>query len=187
MLPRVILCTHSNGGNSQPDGQEVGSEFRHLPEERWPSYEPLPLESTPIDGRIITALAEPPFLSVRALSRGTCLPRYTMHPHSIQSCRSSIRHLRSLPRFLTVEQKQMRAGISRELLRILSTQMMHHWHHIVAFDESRFDRRSNRDFLWMNPSELATDRERRTIQSPKLRQTVVRNSSGFHVLKALLT
>jgi hypothetical protein len=37
----------------------------------------------------------------------------------------------------------------------------------------------------MAPGEIVPDRERQTVQSPKLMLTIVWNSSGFHIVKAL--
>jgi hypothetical protein len=37
----------------------------------------------------------------------------------------------------------------------------------------------------MDPGEIVPDRERQTVQSPKLMLTIVWNSSGFHIVKAL--
>jgi hypothetical protein len=39
--------------------------------------------------------------------------------------------------------------------------------------------------MWTAPGEIVVDRERHTVQSLKFMPTVVWNSIGFHVLKAL--
>jgi hypothetical protein len=58
-----------------------------------------------VDEAILTALAEFPFpfSSVRELSRRICLPSSTVHGHRhlMQSLRFTVRHLRSVPHFLT--------------------------------------------------------------------------------------
>jgi hypothetical protein len=90
------------------------------------------LERGPVDEAILTALVEFPvpflFSSVRELSRRICLPRSIMHPHRhphrhlTQSLRSTVRHLRCVPYFLTAEQKQIRVQMTIELLQVLSVQ-----------------------------------------------------------------
>jgi hypothetical protein len=51
------------------------------------------VECSPVDGAILTALAEFPFWPVRELSRRICPPRSTMHQHLTQSLRFTVRHL----------------------------------------------------------------------------------------------
>jgi hypothetical protein len=65
---------------------------------RWPSDRP-PSSPVPVDETISTALAECPFSSVQELSRGSRLPRCTVHQHLTQSLRFTIRHLRCVPTF----------------------------------------------------------------------------------------
>jgi hypothetical protein len=67
--------------------------------------EPPDVERSPVDEAILTAFAEFPFSSVRALSRRICLPRSTAHRHLMQSLRFTVRHLRWDPYVLMVEQK----------------------------------------------------------------------------------
>jgi hypothetical protein len=69
---------------------------------------------------ISAALAEHPFSSVRELSRQACLPRSTVHWQLTHSLSVTVRHLRWVSHFFTVEQKQMRVNMSRELLWLLS-------------------------------------------------------------------
>jgi hypothetical protein len=86
------------------------------------------VEPSPMDEAILTALAEFPFpfpfSSVRELSRKTCLPR------------STVRHLRWVPHFLTAEQKQVRVQMAIELLQVPSEQNTRQWHDNVTLDES---------------------------------------------------
>jgi histone-lysine N-methyltransferase SETMAR len=60
------------------------------------------------------------------------------------------------------------------------------WHGIVTLDESWIYLFSEHDLMWIAPGEIVVDRERHTVQSPKLMLTVVWNPIGFHVLKAVL-
>jgi hypothetical protein len=152
--------------------------------------EAAPLEApdvkrSPIDEAILTALAELPFSSVRELSRRICLPRSIVHQHLTQSLRFTVRRLQWVPHFLTEEQKQIRVQMATELLRVLSAQSTRQWHDIVTLDESWIYLFSEHDLMWTAPGEIVADRERHTIQSPKLMLTVVWNQIGFHVLKAL--
>jgi hypothetical protein len=39
--------------------------------------------------------------------------------------------------------------------------------------------------MWMAPAEIVPDKERRTMESPKLVPTVVWHRAGFQILKAL--
>jgi hypothetical protein len=87
--------------------------------------------------------------------------------------------------FLTAEQKRIRVDMSRELLPVLSVQMAHQWHDIVTLDESWISLYCEHDLVWMTPGEKVLDRERQTVQSPKLMLTIVWNPSGFHIVKAL--
>jgi hypothetical protein len=89
------------------------------------------------------------------------------------------------PPLLTTEQKQIRIQMAIELLQALSVQSMRQWHDIVTVDESWIHLFSEHDLLWTTPGEIVVDRERHTVQSPKLMLTVVWNPIGFHVLKAL--
>jgi hypothetical protein len=74
------------------------------------------VERSPVDETILTAFAEFPFLfsSVCELSRRICLPRSTVHRHLMPSLRFTMRHLRWVPNFLTVEQKQIRVQMAIE-------------------------------------------------------------------------
>jgi hypothetical protein len=87
--------------------------------------------------------------------------------------------------FLTAEQKRIRVNMSRELLRVFSVQMARQWHEIVALDESRIDLYCEHDLMCMAPGEIVPDRERQTVQSPKLMLTIVWNPRGFHIVKAI--
>jgi hypothetical protein len=55
----------------------------------------------------------------------------------------------------------------------------------VTFDESWIYLYTEYEMTWVSPGETVPDRERQTIQSPKLMLTVVWNPSGFHVVKSL--
>jgi hypothetical protein len=147
------------------------------------------VEPSPVDEAIYTALAEFPFpfSSVRELSRRICLPRSTVHPHRhlTQSLRFTVRHLRWVPRLLTVEQKQIRVQMAIELLQALSVQSTRQWHDIVTLDEPWIYLSSEYDLMWTAPGESVVDGERHTVQSPKFMLTVVWNPIGLHVLKAL--
>ena len=156
-----------------------------VPKKDGPPNEPTNVEPDLVGHAILAALAEHPFSSVRELSRRTCLPRSTVHRHLTHSLGFRVRHLRWVPHFLTAEQKQMRVTMSRELLRVLSVQRARQWHDIVTLDESWIYLSNEHDLMWMAPGETVPDRERQTIQSPKLMLTVVWNPSGFHVVKAL--
>jgi hypothetical protein len=72
-----------------------------------------------------------------------------------------------------------------ELLQVLSVQSRRQWHDIVTLDESWIYLFSEHDLIWTAPGEIVVDRERHTVQSPKVMLTVVWNLIGFHVLKAL--
>jgi hypothetical protein len=63
------------------------------------------VERSLVDEAILTALAEFPFASLHELSRRICLPRSTMHRHRhlTQSLCFTVRHLRRVPHFLTIE------------------------------------------------------------------------------------
>jgi hypothetical protein len=151
------------------------------------------VERSPVDEAILTALAEFPFRfsSVRELPRMICLPRSTVHWHwhrhrqLAQSFRVTVRHLRWVPHFLTVEQKQIRVQMAIKLLQVLSVQSTRQWHDIVTLDESWIYVLSEHDTMWTALGEIVVDRERHTVQSPKFMLTVVWNPIGFHVLKTL--
>jgi hypothetical protein len=72
-----------------------------------------------------------------------------------------------------------------ELLQVLSVQSTRQWHDIVTLDESWIYLFSEHDLMETAPGEIVVDRERHTVQSPKVMLTVVWNPIGFHVLKAL--
>jgi histone-lysine N-methyltransferase SETMAR len=76
--------------------------------------------------------------------------------------------------------------MATELLLVLSAQCTRQWHDIVTLDESWIYLFSEHDLMWTAPGEIAVDRERHTVQSPKFMLTVVWNPIGFHVLKVLL-
>jgi hypothetical protein len=144
---------------------------------------------SPVDEAILTALAELafPFSPVRELSRRICLPRSTMHRHwhLTQSFRFTMRYVRWVPHFLTTERKQIRAQMAIKLLQVLSVKSTGQWHDIVTLDESWIYLFSEHDLMWTAPGEIVVDRERHTVQPPKLMLTVVWNPIRFHVLKAL--
>jgi histone-lysine N-methyltransferase SETMAR len=75
--------------------------------------------------------------------------------------------------------------MSRELLGVLSIQMVRQWRDIVTLDESWIYLYCEHDLMWMAPEEIVPDRERQAVQSPKLMPTIVWNPSGFHIVKAL--
>jgi hypothetical protein len=118
-----------------------------VPKKAGPSDEVALIESNAIDEAIFTTLADCLFSSIREPSGRTSLPFSTVHRHITQSLRFRIRHLRWIPGSLTVEQKQMRVKMSRELSRILSTDMSHQRHDIVTLDESWFEFRSRHDLI----------------------------------------
>jgi hypothetical protein len=89
------------------------------------------------------------------------------------------------PPLLTAEQKQIRVQMAIELFQVLSVQSTHQWHDIVTLDESWIYLFSQHHLMWTTPGEIVVDRERHTVQSPKFMLTVVWNTIGFHVLKAL--
>jgi hypothetical protein len=149
--------------------------------------EPMDIGLNAVDQAILTALADYPFLSVRELSRRTCLPRSTVHRHLTQSLHFTIRHLRQVPYFLTQEQKELRVHMAGELLRILAVQSTRQWHDVVTLDESRFSWNNDHDLMWLPPGDAVPDRERYTIQSPKLMLTIVWNPGGFHIVNFLPT
>jgi hypothetical protein len=149
------------------------------------SSEPPIVESSSVDDAILADLDEYPFSSIRELSRRICLPRSTVHRHVSHSLRFTIRHLRWVPHFLTAEQKRIRVGRSRELLRVLLVEMAHQWHDIVILEESWIYLYCEHDLMWMAPGEIVPDRERQTLQSPKLMLTIGWNPSGFHIVKSL--
>jgi hypothetical protein len=72
-----------------------------------------------------------------------------------------------------------------ELLQVLSVQSTRQRHGIVTLDESGIYFFSEHDLMWTAPGEIVVDMERHTVQSPKFMLTVMWNSIGFHVLKAL--
>jgi hypothetical protein len=63
--------------------------------------------------------------------------------------------------------------------------MARQWQNIVTLDESWIYLDCEHDLIWMDPGEIVPDRERQTVQSPKLMLTIVWNPSGFHIVKAL--
>jgi hypothetical protein len=79
----------------------------------------------------------------------------------------------------------MPVDMSPELLPVLSVQMAHEWHNIVILDESWIYLYCEHDLMWMAPGEIVLDRERPTVQSPKLMLTIGWNPSGFDIVKAL--
>jgi hypothetical protein len=138
-------------------------------------------ERSPVNETVLTALAEFPFPSVRELSRGICLPRSTVHRHLTQSLCFTVRHLRRVPHFLTAEQKQIRVQKAIELLQVLSVESTRQWHDIVTLDKSWISLLSEHDLMWTAPGEIAVDKERHTVQSPKFMLTVVWSPIVFHV------
>jgi hypothetical protein len=70
-------------------------------------------------------------------------------------------------------------------LQVLSVQSTRQLHDIVTLDKSWIYLFSDHDLMWTAPGEIIVDRERHTVQSPKFMLTVVRNPTGFHVLKSL--
>jgi DNA-binding transcriptional ArsR family regulator len=131
------------------------------------------VERSPVDEAILTALAEFPFSSASELSRRISLPRSTVHRHLTQSLCFTVRHLRWVPHFLTVEQKQIRVQMAIELLEVLSVQSTRQWHNIVTLDKSWIDLFNEYGLMWTGPGEIVVDRERHTVQSPKFMLTVV--------------
>jgi hypothetical protein len=72
-----------------------------------------------------------------------------------------------------------------DLLRILSGQMAHQWRGTVILEDPWIYPYTEHETIWASAGEMASGRERQTIQSAKLMLTVVRNPSGFHVMKSL--
>jgi hypothetical protein len=142
-------------------------------------------EHTLIKSRFMKHFDQLLLMSVRELSRRICLPRSTVHRHLTQSLRFTVRPLRWVPHFLTAEHKQIQVQMAIELLPVLSVQSTRQWHRIVTLDESWIYLFSEHDLMWTAPGEIAVDRERHTVQSPKSMLTVVWNPIAFHVLKAL--
>jgi hypothetical protein len=84
-----------------------------------------------------------------------------------------MQHLRWVPYFLTVEQKQIRVQMAIELLQVLSVQNTRPWHDIVTLDESWIYLFSEHDLMWTAPGEIIVNGERHTVQSQKCLLTVV--------------
>jgi histone-lysine N-methyltransferase SETMAR len=76
--------------------------------------------------------------------------------------------------------------LSRELLLILDQEETSDWHSIITLDESWFCLCTDHELIWFAPGEMIPETERHIIQSPKSMITVAWNTSGFHVLAALL-
>jgi hypothetical protein len=139
------------------------------------------VERSLVNDAILTALTEFPFpfpfSPVRELSRRICLPRSTVHRHwhrhLTQSFRFTVRHLRWIPHFLTGEQKQIRVKMAIGLLQVLSVRSTRQWYDILTLDESWIYLFSEHDLMMTAPGEIVVDRERHTIQSPKVMLTVV--------------
>jgi hypothetical protein len=89
------------------------------------------------------------------------------------------------PPLLTAEQKQIRLQMVIELLQVLSVQSTRQCYDIVTLDESWIYLFSEHDLMWTAPGEIVVDRERHTVQSPKLMLMVMWTPTGFHVLKVL--
>jgi hypothetical protein len=101
-----------------------------------PSAEPIPVEASPVDQAILTALADYPFSPMWEPSRLTCLPRPTVHVHLTRSLHFIIGHLQWIPHFLDPGQKQTRVNPAPKLLQVLSLQRACQWHDVVTMDES---------------------------------------------------
>jgi hypothetical protein len=86
---------------------------------------------------------------------------------------------------LTAEQKQILVRMAIELFQVLTVQNTRQRHDIVTLDESWIYLFSEHDLMLTALGEIVVDRERHTVESPKLMLTVVWNPIGFHVLKAL--
>jgi hypothetical protein len=85
------------------------------------------------------------------------------------------------PPLLTAEQQRIRVQMAIELLQVLSVQSTRQWHDTVTLDESWIYLFSEHDLMWTAPGEIAVDRERQAVQSPKFMLMVVWNPIGFHV------
>jgi hypothetical protein len=183
----LVRTLRKEGRCGRLDGDQIYSQrsvFRS--KGSYPSEAP-DVERSPVDEAILMALAEFPFpfSSVRELSRRICLPRSIVHRNLTRSLRFMVRHFRWARHFLTAGQKQIRAQMVIELLRVLSVQSTREWHDIVTMDESCIYLFSEYDLMWTAPGEIVVDREWHTVQSPKFMVTVVWNPIGFHALKAL--
>jgi hypothetical protein len=157
---------------------------RFAPKTEAVTPEPPEGRHSPVDEAILAVLGEYPFSSVRELFWFTYLPRSTVHRYLTQSFRFTVRNSQRVPYFLTAEQKEIRVNIADELLRVLVGQVTHQWHDIMTLDESWVYLYTEHE-MWASPGETVPDRDRQTIQSPKLVLTVVWNPNGFHVVKLL--
>jgi hypothetical protein len=133
---------------------------RFPPKQGAPSAEPMPVEISPVDQAILTALADYPFSSGRELSRLTCLPRSTVHRHLTRPLHFAVRQLRWIDHFLDPGQKQTRVNLARGLLHVLSLPRARQGHAVVTRHESWFYLRSDHDLRWTGPGEIVPDRER---------------------------
>jgi hypothetical protein len=81
---------------------------------------------------------------------------------------------------LTAEQKQIRVQIAIKLLQILSVQARASGRTLPPWMSREFIHLfSEHDLMWAAPGEIIVDRERHTVQSPKIMLTVVWNPIGF--------
>jgi hypothetical protein len=91
-----------------------------------------------LDDRIVSVLAEAPFLSLRQIAKRVRMPKSTVDRHLASGMGWKLKHLRWIPHRLPDVQKVTRFQRVQELLAVLQSFQHHAWLYIVTPDESWF-------------------------------------------------
>jgi hypothetical protein len=85
---------------------------------------------------ILLARAEGPFASVRRVASKTLIPGTAVYRHLAGGVGMAVKHLRSLPRRLSPQQKGSRVQKAHELLAVLKSAKHDSLTNVITLDES---------------------------------------------------
>lgn len=137
-----------------------------------------------IDQRILNALNEMPFHSIRTLSNQLKIPKTTVFNH-MRSMGFIIKHLRFVPHTLNDSQKVQRVNYSKHLLDIIKQARHQSWAFFLTGDESWFYFINDFEQQWLQPNEKPSTKPKTIISTPKRMLTVFWSPLGFRIVEML--
>lgn len=142
------------------------------------------IADTQINQRILNALNEIPFHSIRILSNMLKIPKTTVYNH-ISSMGFIIKHLRFVPHMLNNSQKVQRVEYSKQLLNVIKQARHQSWTFFLTGDESWFYFMNNYEQQWLHPNEKPSTRPKTIISTPKRMLTVFWSPIVFRIVEML--
>jgi hypothetical protein len=149
----------------------------------WPQSPGRP-DELDLDDRILQALNDYPFHSVRSLASSLKRSASTIHEH-LARAGFEMKHVNWIPHTLSDEHKRLCVEYAHELLELLHKARDNSWNYFVTGDESWLYFETSHDRIWLQRNDARPVRAKKVINSPKAMLTVFWSPNGFHIIEAL--